>query len=373
MTCHFQPCYGHFAPPAEIALSANPPAGRPALLPARYYALLLELIASQGIDPASLAPGIEPARRADRNAVLSLEQVDALVAGAIAATGRPDLGFQVGRLIKPGNHDFLGYALMTSATLGDALYLAARYWRLITPTYEMRMEPAREGSRIDFRPALAMQPGTARFHLEAVAAGFHEEIGFLLSGRVPRYDIHLPAALADASARYRQLSPARVIFDGMHGLGLQVVLPDDVLARPLALADRNALRTARQRCEEELMRLTTHGSLAQWVALMLDEASDHQPRQQELAGMLHISTRTMNRRLAAEGASYRELGNRARHGRACRMLADSHLPVTRIALQLGYRDTANFSRAFRRQQGQSPLEYRRRCGRVDGEDRTSGH
>ncbi len=348
-------------------MTATPTTDRPALLPARYYALLVELVRNQGIDPEPLLQRIDPApgRMTDRDALLSLDQADALIEAAITATGRHDLGFHLGRLIKPSSHDFLGYALMTAATLGDALGLAARYWRLITPTFEMKIEHGRDNARIDLKPALPLRPQTARFHVETIAAGFHEEIGFLLSGRIPPYDLHLPFSLADASARYRELSPARVHFDGMHGNGLQILLPTEALARPLALADRHALKMARQRCDEELFRLTAHGSLAEWVSLMLDEATDHQPRLQELAKMLHISSRTMNRRLAEEGANFRDLGNRARHARACRMLAGNGLSVTRIALQLGYRDTANFSRAFRRLQGQSPIEYRRQPGRED--------
>lgn len=340
---------------------------RPALLPARYYALLVDLIRQQGVEPESLlrqadsAPGL----LVDPDALLSLDQVDALIEAAIAATGRLDLGFHLGRLIKPSSHDFLGYALMTSATFGDALRLAARYWRLITPTFEMTIEYGKDKLCIDLRPALPLRPRTALFHVETIAAGFHEEIGFLLAGRIPPYELFLPAALADASPRYRQLAPARAHFRGTQGHALQIILPAEVLARPLALADRNALNMARQRCDEALVRLTSEGSLVEWVVLMLDEANDHQPRQQELAKMLHISTRTMNRRLAAEGANFRELGKRSREARACRMLARTELSVTRIALQLGYRDSANFSRAFRRAQGLSPVEYRRRSGCTD--------
>jgi AraC-like DNA-binding protein len=93
---------------------------------------------------------------------------------------------------------------------------------------------------------------------------------------------------------------------------------------------------------------------------MMQEANDHQPRQGELAEILHISTRTMNRRLSMEGTTFRELGNRARHARACRMLDEPAQAITAIAFQLGYRDAANFTRAFRRQQGMSPFEFRNR-------------
>ena len=146
-------------------------------------------------------------------------------------------------------------------------------------------------------------------------------------------------------------------------LGLPHAVSDNFAAAEfdfIALADRHALELARLRCDEALSRLTGEGSMTAWISLMLEEADDHQPRQHELARMLNLSTRTMNRRLAAEGQSFRELGIQARQQRACRLLAGTRMAITRIAYQLGYRDAANFSRAFRRHHGMSPLDYRKR-------------
>ena len=334
----------------------------PVRLPARYYAMLLELIGNGGVSmPQPLsATGLDAASLQRPGATLALEQMETLIAAAVETTGREDLGFHLGRLIKPSSHEFLGYALMTSATLDEALRLAARYWRLITPTFTLRHQRDDHGVRIDLEPALPMCPLTLRFHLETLATAFHEEIGFLLAGKIPAYELYLPESLAGVADRYRQLLPARIHFTAHGHAGIRIMLSDEAITRPLALADRHALELARLRCDEALSRLTGEGSMTAWISLMLEEADDHQPRQHELARMLNLSTRTMNRRLAAEGQSFRELGIQARQQRACRLLAGTRMAITRIAYQLGYRDAANFSRAFRRHHGMSPLDYRKR-------------
>ena len=331
-------------------------------LPARYYLLLLDLVRNHGasLDPLIKRADIDIAGMSEPNGLLSIDQVDALIAAAVEVTGRDDLGFLLGRLIKPSNHELLGYALMTSATLDEALRIAARYWPLITPTFILRHESLASGVRIHLRPALPLKPLSLRFHVEAIAAAFHAEISFLLSTQIPTYTIHLPEYLANAAPRYRQLAPARVLFDANHEMGLIIELPTAMLVRPLSLADRSALNMARQRCDDELSRLTRQGSLADWIGMMLDQSNDHQPRQQELARILHLSTRTLNRRLADEGTHLRELGLQSRHRRACQLLAETDLPITRIALQLGYQDGANFTRAFRRAEGMPPNDYRNR-------------
>ncbi len=331
------------------------------ILPARYYLLLIELMRSQGVPLNHLLEriGVDRACLIEPDSLLSLDQVDALIEAAVESTGRDDLGFHLGRLIKPSNHELLGYALMTSATLDEALRMATRYWALITPTFTAIHEPVAGGAHLHLQPALALKPLSARFHIEAIATAFHAEIDFLLATRIPTYTIQLPASLANAASRYRQLAPARVRFDVDHDEGMRIELPTAMLERPLALADRHALKLARQRCDDELSRLSRQGSLSDWIMMMLDQTSDHQPRQQELARILHLSTRTLNRRLADEGTRFRELGLHSRHRRACRLLVESDLPITRIALQLGFHDGANFTRAFRRAEGISPADYRK--------------
>lgn len=332
------------------------------LLPGRYYGLLLEPMHGLGISSSELLlrSGIDPASLHLPDALLTLAQVDALIEAAVTTTGNEHLGFDIGRMIKPSNHELLGYALMTSATLDEALRTATRYWRLITPIFNLRYERTTDGVQIKIEAARDLKPLTLRFHIEAIATAIHAELGFLLSKPVPRYDLHLPESSSNAASHYRQLAPARVHFDVIHRSGFQFNLPAAMIARPLALADPNALNIARQRCDEALARLTRHGSLSEWLTMMLDQAQDHQPRQQELARILHLSTRTMNRRLAAEAIRFRELGLQSRHRRACRLLSESTLSITRIALQLGYQEAANFSRAFRRLEGVSPAEYRSR-------------
>jgi AraC-like DNA-binding protein len=70
------------------------------------------------------------------------------------------------------------------------------------------------------------------------------------------------------------------------------------------------------------------------------------------------SARTMQRRLAEMGLTYREVLEQARYDRATFLLAQGDMAVADIATQLGYGEPTHFSRAFRRMAGLSPLEYR---------------
>jgi len=73
----------------------------------------------------------------------------------------------------------------------------------------------------------------------------------------------------------------------------------------------------------------------------------------------NVSKRTLNRRLQAENTSFRQLKSRALAAWAKQYLRETEYSVQAIAEALGYTDTANFGRAFRKSEACSPKAYRR--------------
>ena len=78
------------------------------------------------------------------------------------------------------------------------------------------------------------------------------------------------------------------------------------------------------------------------------------------AQMAGISVRTLQRVLNRDGLNYRRLVELVRLSRAQALLRDTNLTITEVALTLGYSEHANFTRAFSRWTGQSPLHFRQR-------------
>jgi AraC-like DNA-binding protein len=80
----------------------------------------------------------------------------------------------------------------------------------------------------------------------------------------------------------------------------------------------------------------------------------------EVAKLLSMHHRTLNRRLRAEGTTFQQLLDEARFEAACQLLDTARIPITEIAVALGYAEPSAFSRAFRRWSGTTPVERRRR-------------
>ncbi|GEM_PF-2288248 len=83
-----------------------------------------------------------------------------------------------------------------------------------------------------------------------------------------------------------------------------------------------------------------------------------EPSLESIASRLHMSSRTLQRRLVSDGCSYRDLVNEVRQGMALRLVRDTQANFTDIAYQLGFRDASNFSRVFRRWFGATPSKFR---------------
>lgn len=83
------------------------------------------------------------------------------------------------------------------------------------------------------------------------------------------------------------------------------------------------------------------------------------PAIEEVADLLSVSQRTLQRQLGAEGVSYSELVERCRCQAACKFLQQTRQPVADIATALAYADPSSFTRAFRRWTGTTPRSFRK--------------
>jgi AraC-like DNA-binding protein len=106
------------------------------------------------------------------------------------------------------------------------------------------------------------------------------------------------------------------------------------------------------------------------IELLVDELITDGPlKLDHVAQAAGISTRMLQRRLAAAGTSFTDILTRVKVSRAAHRLAVSHLSIAGIAAELGYSDASNFSRAFRKVTGVSPVTYRRAQSLLEAGDR----
>jgi AraC-like DNA-binding protein len=139
-----------------------------------------------------------------------------------------------------------------------------------------------------------------------------------------------------------------------------VVLRQGDLARAVRSADDRLLAVLRRYCEEVLSR---HADRAPAIVERVERViADRLPQGDvslsAAASTLGMSTRSLTRRLAEHGTSFKELVERLRRDLALRYLGETTLGLTEIAFLLGYSEVSSFSHAFRRWTGKAPSSAR---------------
>lgn len=340
-------------PPPATAKSILP------IVPVRYMVLLADMLESWGYPSSDilLAANIDPVQFHQPHATMTTSQVDAMLREAERSTGRMDLGFELGRQIKLNSHDTLGYAIISSPTGDSMLRMVSHYYRLITPMFALSYRRERGVAEVAFRPMVAMPRDTMRFYQETIAGATYLHIKTLLQRHPANCNIYLSMSEPLHAARYRDLAPAKVHFGAAQLPGLLITLDPEQLDLPLPMADERAVALAEERCRSLLRKVRDQGSLKEWVSMVLNESEDCQPRLDELANILNITARTLDRYLRKEGTTFRALSLEIRNARACDMLRQGGHAVSQIAYRLGYTDVANFSHAFKAANGCSPSAF----------------
>lgn len=326
-------------------------------LPARYIAQIVDYLESIGIDRDRMLRAARIRSVDTPKAQVALRQFEALLRAAEQASGRVDLGFEVGRRLNPTSHDILGFALLTSSTFGHFLRLAVNYQRLIQPVFALSLQ--RRARRVDlvYRPAVALSHRSMCVLEEAIVVSNHCAFHATLGERLLPYDVWLSIERPPHVQRYRELSQARFHF-GDNVPGVRISLDAALLDTPLAMANPRAMLAAEERCKALLRQTQTRRRWSEWCRMMLRESEDSRPTLDQLAGFMNISARTLARYLDAEDTSFRDLSLQVRTQRARDLLLKGDLSVTQIAYRLGYTDVASFVRSFRAQTGRTPGSLR---------------
>jgi AraC-like DNA-binding protein len=122
------------------------------------------------------------------------------------------------------------------------------------------------------------------------------------------------------------------------------------------MADAAAHAAAMRQCAMDTLNLS--GELSSRIAAYLSQQTGTYPTLSVAARDFCMSERSVSRTLHQEGTTYQRLLDAARLEATRRYLRQTNLAVEQIAERVGYADTSNFIRAFRRWCGQTPHQYR---------------
>ena len=327
--------------------------------PIKTILAIVGFAASAGVPPPELlrAAALDPERLVDPDATLPRSQEIRLWDEAVRLTGDPDFGLHLAEWVArfPLDHfDVLAFAVRSSPTLGEHYRLVGRYIRLIHEGVYLSLEEDGDVARLvhGHSPELAgpRQPVEGMLAL------------LLLHGRLGVGEDFAPRAVCFAHARPAVVSEQERVFRAPVRYGCprnELVLDRALLGRAQRHADQRLLALLDRQLGVLLSELPESRSFRDVVArCMMDELPEREPAVAAIAVKLHMSSRSLQRRLQGEGTSFADVLSDVRRDRALHYLKDRRLSIGEIAFSLGFRDVTAFHRAFKRWTGSTPAKYR---------------
>lgn len=168
-------------------------------------------------------------------------------------------------------------------------------------------------------------------------------------------ELHLPTAPSPALAAAAQLWDTRIHY---YKPFTAIQIPRDVLATPMGQTSthRSTVNpSSLDTWQATAPALDFVGSLEQTLSTLLLEGY---PSIELTADVIGSSIRTLQRTLSKQGLSYSRLIDKVRYQKAMTIMQDPDVPLIEVAYALGYSDPGNFSHAFKRWTGVTPLRFR---------------
>lgn len=324
-------------------------------LPIYYVRHIGEQIRSMGGDVEKWLKdsGFSEAQLADPSFKLSYQGFEKLVRNSALVTNEPAIGLFVGQRLIANTHGMLGYAAMHSSTVREALLVFERYTRIRTTLLSIRIVSNTHQVQVHFEPTRQLGDIQAMV-LEAVILSVKNVLGTISMGTCHVDGVSFPYDTPAYASVAREMFGCEVKYNRPTAA---LTLSTAALDLPLKMADAQAFEAAADICQRELDKLIADETTATRVRRLLLENQNNFPSLQLAARLLHMTPRTLHRRLIDEGTSYRDILESVRHTLAIEQIKSQRLTLEEIAYNLGYSDMANFRRAFKRWESVPPSVY----------------
>jgi AraC-like DNA-binding protein len=286
---------------------------------------------------------------------LTFQQELAFYRNALRLTGDPLIGLKLGEPFIPQRYGLFGYALLSAPTLRRAMNLAVNFGQLTFSFFSFEIGESGNQAWFAMKDPPPIEAALHDVYLDRDMAAAVIDFGTVLGQPLPMQTVHLAHDGHGQQQRYRDHFGCEVLFSRYPS---KLLFSADLLDLPLPQGDRETSRYFLQQCQMLIAKLKSQSHFAHDVRMILLARPGEFPSIDQAAERLHMSTRTLRRKLKAEGSTFRELLEEVRLQMAREYLAETSLPVSEISWLLGYSEPGNFSHAFTRWCGVSPRAYR---------------
>ncbi|MEH6593841.1 MAG: AraC family transcriptional regulator [Halioglobus sp.] len=305
----------------------------------------LEIIEQVGIDAAGV---INPDRR------ISTVQMQALLKRCVEETGEEAFGLVAAEQLQPQVLHGLGLAWLASDTVYDGLKRTVRFGKLMATSVDMQLQE--EGDFVHLTVGGPVDVEDFVYADRDFAVGIITRMCRLTLGEfLAPVRIEIDRPQPENPERWEYMLSSRVVFDCDI---TRITWARADIVEPLATGNAVLARINDEQTEAYLDSFLARSLSREVVGKIVEKLPDGPPNQQQIADAMHVSNRTLQRKLKEEGTSFMDLLQDTRLQLARKYLKHPNRSVVETAYLLGFSEPSTFSRAFKRWTGTAPAEYR---------------
>jgi AraC-like DNA-binding protein len=265
-----------------------------------------------------------------------------------------NLALKLGSSFAFGSGGTFDYVVRSAATVSDSLAVAARYSKLLASPFSVTLERWKRHSVIRFDDEIPWARHVGDFGL---AAWFRAHASDELP-KASRPECWFPYAPPEDTSEYHRAFPGASLRFGAPFLGL--VFDRDYENAPMPVSDPVLHALVCARADSLLATVNEQQAITLRVRRVIAHAihQSTEPTALSVARILHMSRRTLSRRLDQEGTSFTDELDKTRRELGLSYVKESKLSLIEVAFQLGFAHVESFNRAFKRWTGTTPLAYR---------------
>lgn len=291
----------------------------------------------------------------DKSQRLTMDETVTLWGACISETKDPFFGLHLGEQVRPATFHIVGYTLMNSANLSEAFDRLNQYQRLISDGGIFQRVPVAKGVWLIYHP----RPGTIPFfhhQIDAVLAAVLAFSSWVTGKQILPIEVSFNRSATAEVDEYERVFDVLPTFDADFD---GILISHETLGLSLLDADEELCEIHERHAKQRLSELQNSICLTDQVSLILQRhMSDHDAGRAFVAQQIGLSEKGLQRKLAEEGVTFQGVYNDLRKRMALDYVSDTKIPLTEVAMMLGFSDSSAFYRAFKRWTGSTPGDYR---------------
>jgi AraC-like DNA-binding protein len=323
-------------------------------------AKIIDALVADGVSPAQALAGVgvSSAELLSPDTRVSVNQVLIACGNAIRLSRDPSLAFRAGASMHVSSFGMYGFAILCSADFRKTMNFCERYHVLSTPlvTLTFREEHGVGAWSVDPVVQTPIDDPLYRFIVEMqmgiILSLMRDVMGASFSPR----EVALAFPRPDDFALAKQFKDSKIVFGRPVN---EFVFDATWLNASAKLGNRTTYALVESLCDRLIAEMSELAGVAGKVRALLLQDIARRPSLISVAARLKLSERTLRRHLAEQRVSFRSLLDELRAQLAVRYLRETSMNSDDVAVAIGFRDPANFRRAFRRWTGRSPNAFRR--------------